>query len=145
LLRAGIEIPRKTYFNFQPCDSDRWRLMDIPYTPPVVRCDFVSNFFLARTHRLIETVGGWNDSLKIGDHQDFFFRAKKSGLRVGHTEEIGVLHLMELPPLYGEFRARGAAMIPKMFARATPRQRLRRAIERLQTVWRRRHTKGMMP
>ena len=138
LLRLGVEIPRKTYFNFEPCGGHRWRLTDIAYTPPVVHCDFVSNFFLARTGRLIDTVGGWDGSLKVGDHQDFFFKAKKAGLRVGHTEEVGVLHLMELPPLFSEFRARGPAMIPKMFAGATPLQRLRRTLERWRVIWKRR-------
>jgi hypothetical protein len=85
-LRLGIEVPRKTFFNFEPCGVNQWRLTDIPYTPPVVRCDYVSNFFLARTRRLIETVGGWEESLKMGEHQDFFFKAKRAGLRVGRKK-----------------------------------------------------------
>jgi glycosyltransferase involved in cell wall biosynthesis len=142
LLRSGIEIPRKTYFNFEPCDGHRWRLKDIAYTRPVVRCDFVSNFFLARTQALIQTAGGWEESLKVGQHQEFFFRAQKAGLRVGHTEEVGVLHLMEHTPLFKRFRRRGSAMIPKMFAKATLRQRALRAAERMQIVWKRRHAAG---
>ena len=136
-LHLGIEIPRKTYFNFRPCGVNRWRLADIPYTPPVVRCDFVSNFFLARAGRIIEAVGGWEESLKAGEHQDFFFKAKRAGLKVGHTEEVGVLHVMELPSHYNKFRARGPALRPKMFAEATRTQRLRRTLERWQLIRRR--------
>jgi len=33
-LRLGIEVPRKTFFNFAPCGVNQWRLTDIPYTPP---------------------------------------------------------------------------------------------------------------
>jgi GT2 family glycosyltransferase len=136
-LRLGIEIPRKTFFNFEPCGTNRWRLTDIAYIPPVVRCDYVANFFLARTRRLIETVGGWDESLKMGGHQDFFFRARRAGLQVGHTEEVGVLHLMELPPFYHKFRARSLAMRPKMFADATLAQRLRRTLDHWQRIWKR--------
>lgn len=128
-LRLGVEIPRKTFFNFKACGRDRWRLSDIPYTPPVVRCDFVSNFFLARTRRIIETVGGWENSRKMGDHQAFFFQAKKAGLRVGHTEDVGVRHIMDPPSLYDKFRSRSKSLRPKMFADPTPAQRLRRAME----------------
>ena len=141
-LRLGIEVPRKTFFNFAPCGVNQWRLTDIPYTPPVVRCDYVSNFFLARMRRLIETVGGWEESLKMGEHQDFFFKAKRAGLRVGHTEEVGVLHLMELPPSYSRYRDREYAMRPKMFASATTGQRLRRTLERWRLICRRRTTGG---
>jgi len=133
LLRLGIEIPRKTYFNFEPSGENRWRLSDIPYTPPVVRCDFAGNFFLARTRRLVEAVGGWDNALKNGEHQDFFFRMKRAGLSVGHTEAAGVVHLMEGSPDYFRFRERGYAMRPKMFSGPTRAQRLRRALE----TWRR--------
>ena len=141
-LRLGIEIPRKTFFNFAPCGLNQWRLTDIPYTPPVVRVDFVSNFYLARTDRFIETIGGWENSLKMGEHQHFFFKAKRAGLRVGHTEEVGVLHLMELPPSYSRYRDREYAMRPKMFASSTTGQRLRRTLERWRLICRRRTTGG---
>jgi hypothetical protein len=45
------------------------------------RHDIVLNFFAART-RSVRDMGGWNARLKLGEHQDFFLRAKRAGLGV---------------------------------------------------------------
>lgn len=45
------------------------------------RHDIVLNFFAART-RSVRAMGGWNAQLKLGEHQDFFLRAKRAGLGV---------------------------------------------------------------
>jgi glycosyltransferase involved in cell wall biosynthesis len=45
-------------------------------------CDFVSNFFLARTDR-IRSMGGWDPELHNNPHEEFFLRAHRRGIRVG--------------------------------------------------------------
>jgi GT2 family glycosyltransferase len=45
------------------------------------RYDIALNFFVARTER-VRAMGGWDARLKLGEHQDFFLRAKRSGLGV---------------------------------------------------------------
>jgi GT2 family glycosyltransferase len=45
------------------------------------RYDIALNFFVARTAR-IRAMGGWDARLKLGEHQDFFLRAKRAGLGV---------------------------------------------------------------
>lgn len=80
-------------------------MMPLPYQAPVTICDYCCNFFIARTSS-VRKIGGWNPALKVGEHEDFFFRAKKHGLVIGHTSEIGVNHLQYLPEEYRPFRAR---------------------------------------
>jgi glycosyltransferase involved in cell wall biosynthesis len=123
LTMLGIEIPRITFYNFDSCGAQKWKTVDVVYTPPVVRCDYVSNFFLARTDQIRETVGGWDASLKLSEHRAFFLKAKQCGLRVGHTEEVGVQHFRELSPLYSSYRQRSRLMQPRDFVEPALRER----------------------
>lgn len=45
------------------------------------RYDIALNFFVARADR-VRAMGGWDARLKLGEHQDFFLRAKRAGLGV---------------------------------------------------------------
>ncbi|KAI9327489.1 hypothetical protein BDR26DRAFT_82728 [Obelidium mucronatum] len=45
-----------------------------------VEVDFVPNVFVARTQFLRETLQ-WDETLKLGEHEDFFWRAKQLGAR----------------------------------------------------------------
>jgi glycosyltransferase involved in cell wall biosynthesis len=45
-------------------------------------CDFVSNFFVARTDR-VRAMGGWDPELRDDAREEFFFRAHRHGIRVG--------------------------------------------------------------
>lgn len=45
------------------------------------RHDIVLNFFAARTDA-VRQMGGWDARLKLGEHQDFFLRAKQAHLGV---------------------------------------------------------------
>ncbi|KAJ3030711.1 UNVERIFIED_CONTAM: hypothetical protein HDU68_008100 [Siphonaria sp. JEL0065] len=55
-------------------------------TPPgtthegCIQVDFVPNVFIARTQFLRETLR-WDETLKLGEHEDFFWRAKQIGVR----------------------------------------------------------------
>lgn len=47
-------------------------------------CDIVRNFFLATTESLLKVK--WDDTLKMAEHEDFFWRYKKAGYKVGWTD-----------------------------------------------------------
>lgn len=56
-------------------------------------CDIVRNFFIATTESLRYT--RWDESLKMMEHEDFFWQYKKRGFKVGwtnccHGEYIGI-------------------------------------------------------
>lgn len=47
-------------------------------------CDIVRNFFIATTESLLTV--GWDNNLKAGEHEDFFWRYKQQGFLVGCTK-----------------------------------------------------------
>ena len=69
------------------------RLAASDYTPPYTRCDFVPNFFLAKTQALKDKNVYWDEEIEFyGEHRDFFFRAKRHSLNVAFTKEVGIIH-----------------------------------------------------
>ncbi len=56
--------------------------------------DFAHNKFVARVERL--KVVPWNSKLKLGEHEDFYWRAKVAGLRVGSCAWASIYH--DSPP-----------------------------------------------
>jgi GT2 family glycosyltransferase len=52
----------------------------LPNEPGCFLHDIVLNFFVARTDRIRRV--RWDERLKLGEHQDFFIRAKQAGLVV---------------------------------------------------------------
>lgn len=52
-------------------------------------CDFVLNFFIAKTYKIREF--GWDDELKLAEHTAFFFEHKNK-LKVGHTDLVSINH-----------------------------------------------------
>lgn len=72
-------------------------------------CDLIPNFFLARTAK-IKAMGGWEESLKVAEHSEFFLRAKQHGLKVGYTPLVSVDHKTlkseRFSANYADFRAR---------------------------------------
>jgi Glycosyl transferase family 2 len=69
----------------------------------ILRYDMCHNFFAARTDRIRDL--RWDNDLKVGEHTDFFLRAK-GRLRVGVNPTTSVLHLPESTPEYQRFRSR---------------------------------------
>ena len=65
-------------------------------------CDIVYNFIAGNT----EKVGAvrWDDRLKICEHQAFFIRCQRAGLRVGYIPDIRINHMPEGPPAYSPYR-----------------------------------------
>lgn len=58
--------------------------------PGAVRCDRVSNTFLARTARVREV--GWEERVHGDEHAEFFWRARLAGLRVAQLGGTYVRH-----------------------------------------------------
>jgi glycosyltransferase involved in cell wall biosynthesis len=81
-------------------------LNDSGEASPYRRCDFTSNFFMARTDAVRSKVGGWHEDLKMQEHWEFYYRAKQGGLRVAHSDDVGILHLRDRPAFYSEYRQR---------------------------------------
>lgn len=77
---------------------------DTPNASPFRRCDYTLNFFMAETEAVRSKVGGWAEELKLQEHWEFFYRAKQGGLRVAHSDDIGVLHLPDRTEHYERFR-----------------------------------------
>ena len=55
--------------------------------------DIVPNLFVGSVARVRQV--GWDDELKLGEHEDFFWRAKLAGLRVGSCPLTSFLHGQE--------------------------------------------------
>jgi GT2 family glycosyltransferase len=68
-------------------------------------CDITNNFFVARTDK-IRALGGWDPELHLNEHEEFFVRAWRQGLRVGHRSDVVVLHWASRPTGYLKFRNR---------------------------------------
>lgn len=68
-------------------------------------CDLVNNFFISRTAGIRE-LGGWDDKLKVGEHEDFFLRAKLKGLRTAFLPGFIIKHYPVSDRNYLAFRER---------------------------------------
>jgi GT2 family glycosyltransferase len=73
--------------------------------PKYQLCDFVHNFFVARTADIL-ALGGWDDELKLNEHVEFFVRARRQGLRVAYCADVIAQHWMERNAEYTRYRDR---------------------------------------
>jgi hypothetical protein len=55
--------------------------------PQCFRADMVDNFFIARTDAVRSVL--WDERLLVGEHEDFFLRARAAGLRVAYCRGDG--------------------------------------------------------
>ena len=71
------------------------------------KVDFILNFFVGRVEALRSGVQ-WDPRLKLGEHEDFFLRAQKRGLKVAMCRGITVLndHSCDTSTVYASSRAR---------------------------------------
>ncbi len=74
--------------------------------------DIVFNFFIAKTDRIKKI--SWDENLKMGEHEDFFLRAKEYGVISGLYRGIMVNHYPIRDNDYEKFRAR-ASEYQKLF------------------------------
>ncbi len=104
------------YGNFRIVDDVCYlsKLANADYAPPYTKCDFVPNFFMAKTHSLRENNAYWDNDIKYyGEHLDFFFRVKRRGLNVAITKEAGVIHQRIHNPYYDPGRGDRPMMMKK--------------------------------
>lgn len=90
----GLLIPPFSFYEYYAdfvIKGDVIHFSRKPYSGSFLICDLTHNFFIARTESVVK-MGGWNPELKGGEHQNFFIRAKLSGLRVATTRKYGVTH-----------------------------------------------------
>jgi GT2 family glycosyltransferase len=89
--------PLREAKNQQSEDHDMDSLLDPRKRPLgdwVRQCqivDFVPNLFMARTS-VIRDYNLWDESLKLGEHEDFFLRAKSAGIRVATCPTVSFVH-----------------------------------------------------
>ena len=67
-----------------------------------IKCDIVRNFFLAKTDSLLNVQ--WDNNLKLREHEDFFWRFKQAGYKVGWTNYIYAEKMTERPNQYKKLR-----------------------------------------
>lgn len=81
-------------------------------------CDLVNNFFIARTDSVVKAKG-WDTEFKVGEHEDFFYRAKLNGLKVALVEDLSAHHYPGAKKDYLAFRERAVELkknFPRKFA-----------------------------
>lgn len=96
----------QTFFGRYEIKDQTWYVKPVPYTPPYTTCDFVNNFFMAKTAAFRERGIQWDARLKQLEHEPFFLVAKRKGLKVAVSKEVGVVHRPIVTPTYNQFRQR---------------------------------------
>lgn len=82
---------------------------------PIYYCDIVSNFFIGKTVS-IKIIHGWDEEYKIGEHEDFFYRAKLHGLKVALLDDFLISHYPVANSRYLQYRQR-AVSFRKLFVK----------------------------
>jgi len=90
------------YEGFMTTDADGLVLWRVEAHNEPIPCEIVLNFFLARVEPLRAI--RWYEPLKICEHEEFFWRAKQAGLRVGFHPQVWALHARGRPGDYNRFR-----------------------------------------
>jgi len=72
-----------------------------PVTRPVA-VDLAFNFFAARTEAVRRV--RWHDALKLCEHQSFFLRCQRAGVRVGYVPAAQIDHRPQTEGDYGAYR-----------------------------------------
>lgn len=65
-------------------------------------CDIMRNCFIARTSKLLECQ--WDKNLKLGEHEDFFWRQKLHNIKCAWTQNIILNKQIDRPDDYAKFR-----------------------------------------
>jgi glycosyltransferase involved in cell wall biosynthesis len=70
-------------------------------------CDLVNNFFIGKTSA-VKKMGAWDPELKMGEHEDFFYRAKQHKLVVAYLPGFGTGHFPVIKSNYKKYRLRAS-------------------------------------
>ena len=77
--------------------------------------DMVLNFFVGKV-KSIKKNDCWDEELKLGEHTDFFLRAKKHNLKIVFESSVSVKHNHDRTDNYSKFRSRANHYV-QMFMR----------------------------
>jgi hypothetical protein len=89
-----------SHFSLKTCVRPAIEFEGLTFCP----CDIVKNFFLAKSWVLDRIK--WDNTLKLFEHEDFFYRVKKSGYNVFYTDIVAGEYLDYKPPEYKLMRDR---------------------------------------
>lgn len=70
----------------------------------IKRCDICRQFFLGKIDTILSVK--WDEQLKTGEHEDFFWRYKQSGYKVCWTPDITAQYIDYKPAEYLKYRMR---------------------------------------
>jgi GT2 family glycosyltransferase len=70
----------------------------------IKRCDICRQIFLAKTETILKVK--WDEALKTGEHEDFFWRYKQAGYKVCFTPDIACDYVDYKPADYLKYRER---------------------------------------
>jgi GT2 family glycosyltransferase len=93
------------YFKIQDGTCELHITNQVDERKDYIPCDCVNNFFLAKTNKITD-LGGWDDQLKLGEHEDFFYRALLKGLKTAFIPGFSVNHYPQYKGNYIAFRQR---------------------------------------
>lgn len=74
-------------------------------TKELIVSDIVNNFFIGKTEA-VKKIGGWLEELKVGEHEEFFYRAKLNKLKIGFYKNFAIGHYPIRSFSYNKFRKR---------------------------------------
>jgi len=96
-----IELVEGKYFHLKRPERRRIQFYGVNYQP----IDICRNFFLAKTECLVNV--HWDNDLKLGEHEDFFYRFKHYGLyNVFYNKDIQAIYVKDKPEEYMKYRQR---------------------------------------
>lgn len=67
-------------------------------------CDICRNFLIAKTKTML--IVPYDNDLKTGEHEDFFYRFKQAGYVVGYTKALQATYVKDAPAAYFKMRKR---------------------------------------
>jgi len=91
-------------------DGNKYRMINGVKAKPT---GSVLNFALFRTAVFKDIL--WDEKLKLSEHQDFYFRWRKTDWKIYYTPEVRVIHDKDRPVGYKEYRARSKQYQFEMF------------------------------
>lgn len=94
---AWMELIEGQYFQFNFIDKNNLNKEQ----GIIWKCDIVRNFFLAKTESLLKV--GWDNNFRACEHEDFFWRYKQAGYKVGCTKVCSGTYIGEESKKAGEY------------------------------------------
>eukprot|EP00300_Choanocystis_sp_HF-7_P010653 c17064_g1_i1.p1 GENE.c17064_g1_i1~~c17064_g1_i1.p1 ORF type:complete len:479 (+),score=84.27 c17064_g1_i1:1339-2775(+) len=125
---ATLQI-KEVKHDFMQIVEQRDGLIDKTTTPFCKEADMVANFFIART-AFVDGIR-WDPFFKVGEHEDFFYRAKLAHAYIRFCTNTAVTHEHQTclqrsqdEKNYKKFRGRAKSLLDEFFRKHAPIRRL---------------------